>query len=516
MKTKTLVNFISLMVLSISLFAPLSLIGETTAKPKQSFEFEDYVNPLPFPKDRLPAPVFDAEPGFVDLYWRAWEIAWNHVKEQEGVPQSPYMDEAFWKDTIWIWDTCFMVHFCKYGNGVFPGVESFENFYQIMHGEHPSALFIQHPDNPPLFAWIEDGYYQFTGDQERVRNVMEQELLTTHYRYFEENVPGTLYDYAGRATLVKRLPLGYLWDGDPSGMDNTPRGGEKKDTMLWLDALAQQALSAKHIAAMAESIGDEVTADTFKDKFEELKELANTYYWDEEDQFYYDISSEPPHRRIKVKTPASYWMLLAGIASPEQARAMAEHAADPKVFGGDIPWPSVSFDDPEFQEKGMYWRGGVWLPTAYMATKALEAYGYHELANQHAYHLIKHMLDTYNHFEPHTIWECYNPTEPLPAKAKKNEEWVRPNFCGWSALGPISMFIENVLGFHKIDGVNRQIHWNLQSETRTGIKNLVFSDITTSIVAEAGRIQVTASADYTLIVNGNDFAVIAGENEFSL
>ena len=82
-----------------------SIFTACSSRPNQRMEFEDYVNPLPFPKDKLPQPVFDKEPGFIDLYWKAWEIAWNHVKVQKGFPQSPYMDEAFWKKTIWPWDS---------------------------------------------------------------------------------------------------------------------------------------------------------------------------------------------------------------------------------------------------------------------------------------------------------------------------------------------------------------------------------------------------------------------------
>lgn len=62
-------------------------------------------------KSLLPQPVYSPEPGLVDLYWAAWDLAWGRVKHQDGIPQSPYMDENLWDDTIWIWDTEFMVLF---------------------------------------------------------------------------------------------------------------------------------------------------------------------------------------------------------------------------------------------------------------------------------------------------------------------------------------------------------------------------------------------------------------------
>lgn len=83
-------------------------------------------------KDRLPKPIYDADPRLVDFYYKAWEIAHTRIDEVPGIPAPRYMDEAHRSDRIWIWDTCFMVHFCKYCPEEFPGIESLENFYGVM------------------------------------------------------------------------------------------------------------------------------------------------------------------------------------------------------------------------------------------------------------------------------------------------------------------------------------------------------------------------------------------------
>lgn len=31
-------------------------------------------NSLPLPRHELPVPIFDAEPGFEDLYWETWQF----------------------------------------------------------------------------------------------------------------------------------------------------------------------------------------------------------------------------------------------------------------------------------------------------------------------------------------------------------------------------------------------------------------------------------------------------------
>ena len=46
-------------------------------------------------KSRVPVPVYDEEPELNGLYWKAWELAHDHLINLPGMPQTPYMDEAF-------------------------------------------------------------------------------------------------------------------------------------------------------------------------------------------------------------------------------------------------------------------------------------------------------------------------------------------------------------------------------------------------------------------------------------
>ena len=84
-------------------------------------------------KSYLPIPICEDHPEYGEFYEKAWELARDHVKEIDGMPQNPYMDEAFCATQLWIWDTCFMSLFCKFAGEVFPGVESFQNFYSVLY-----------------------------------------------------------------------------------------------------------------------------------------------------------------------------------------------------------------------------------------------------------------------------------------------------------------------------------------------------------------------------------------------
>ena len=135
----------------------------------------------------VPEIIYDERPDFVKLYCKAWELAAEHVKTIPGLPVSRYMDEGANPNLIWIWDTCFMVHFCKYAPDFFPGIQSLDNFYLPMHDNVKSVCKIHHTDNPPLFSWIEYEYYRFTGDKSRIRrNLVEKKYLQKHYDFLEK------------------------------------------------------------------------------------------------------------------------------------------------------------------------------------------------------------------------------------------------------------------------------------------------------------------------------------------
>ena len=499
-------------------------------------------------KSYIPRPVCEDFPQYGALYDRAFEIAHDHVKEIKGMPQSPYMDEGFCDTQIWIWDTCFMSLFCKFAPEVFPGVESFRNFYDVMyHGKElpsvipteyepfwtkatpgvPYGIQVHIADNPPLFAFAEYENALMHGNAAYVKELLyEKQSLQRHYNWIESlgdriRLPGVFLP-----TYLTHEACGYTWEGGSSGMDNTPRGrktapAEKErpnnPDMLWVDALCQQALSARCISKLFALVKDTEGAAEWNARYEEKKELLNRLYWDDKDCFYYDIDRND-HNFYKVMTVASYWALTAEAATKERAAAMAAHVEDPQTMGGDVPLLSLAKNDPDFSESGRYWRGALWLPTAYAALKGLASYGFHKQAQHAAHKILRHMLNTYLNYEPHTIWECYSPTTCTPATTTKGSGVVRPDFCGWSALGPISIYIEFVLGFHTVNAFTRTVEWEKPTEFsgEIGIRNLRFGDVVTDIVASGNVCHVTANAPYLLKINGKTYRIPTGESSFSL
>ena len=499
-------------------------------------------------KSFLPEPICADLPAYDILYEKAWKLAFEHIRSIEGMPHSPYMDEAFCDTQIWIWDTCFMSLFCKYAREIFPGVESLRNFYGVLYAGKalpsivpsenepdwtgalpgiPKSMEIHIADNPPLFAWAEYENALFHGDTDYIKKLLYEEcFLQKHYEWIENLKEKTNPPGVHAETCLIREENGYRWEGGRSGMDNTPRGktGEyaKKTRpnhpdLLWIDAICQQALSAKMIASLFAGIRDEKEYARWNARWEAKRELVNRLYWDEKDGFYYDIF-HTDNRFCKVMTVASYWAMTAQIASKEQALKMVAQAENKETLGGAVPLLSLARNDPDYKADGRYWRGSLWLPTAYAALKGFSAYGYHKEAHEAGKKILDHMLRTYQTYDPHTIWECYAPEAPEPSLTPNGNKRVRPDFCGWSALGPISIYIEHVLGFHSVNAFTKTVEWEIPKTFRKeiGIKNLRFADIRTDITAENGVCTVVSNRPYTLRINGKPYPVNIGKQQFMI
>ncbi len=448
-----------------------------------------------------------------ELYLRTWDIAAGRVRTgPEGMVSSPYLDENCYEDQIWIWDACFMVMFSKYAPEAYPGKETLENLYQPIHENIVPSLRIHLRDNPPLFAWVEHDNYIFTGDREQIKHVLlDKEYLQKHYIYFDTVSQGSVDTrispndiHRGVVKDEKSKLIGFTWTGGASGMDNTPRGRDAGgySKIMWVDAIAQQALSALYISRLYQSQGLREEAAEWKKTYNNTKKIINQYYWDKEDGFYYDVRIEDKSPS-RIKTPSSFWVMMAEIPTKAQAAKMVEYIQSNEFMGGKTPWVSLSRDDPDFNgATGDYWRGGVWLPHAYMGIKALEKYGYYELADKTAKEVVYKQLRTFYNHTPHTIWECYSPDKDLPSTEHGRQ--ARPDFCGWSALGPISLTIENILGFRSVNAIEKRVEWWLKPENgRHGITNLHIGDIDADIVYNDtnNSIEVRASDEFTLVVH---------------
>lgn len=443
----------------------------------------------------LPIPILDEHPGWLDLYNKTWEIAKTKVRhgtEDNGFVVS-YIDEGF-KENIFQWDTIFMMMFLRYGYNEFPSIISLDNFYRkqkdngyicrelcesngLDYWAYNSTVSI----NPPLFSWAEWEHYRITGDKDRLIQVLPN--LMKYFNWIKEN---------------RRWSNGLYWSSDfASGMDNSPRGAKENIDekshydLSWIDISSQQAINAKYISLIASELEMYKLSNQYTEEYNELKQLINEKMWCKTDGIYYDLDKYGEF--TEVKTIASFWPLLAGIANITQTQKLIQHLQNPQEFWRIHVFPSLSADHPSFKSDGGYWQGSIWAPTNYMVIKGLQYNGFEELATDAAENHIENIYQIYK--ETGTLWENYAPDMVKQGNPSKSD------FVGWTGCSPISLLIENIIGI-RTNASDDLIFWNLNLTEKHGIKNLRFGDNNVTLLCEK-REKHNSSANITIITDSD-------------
>ena len=443
-------------------------------------------------KSKLPQPVLTNNPELIDLYWRAWELAFDHYrKPPKGSPfVSNFIDEAF-SFSVFQWDTIFMIMFARYANSIFPAIQSLDNFYCRQYENGYICREIQEADgedyiyegrvntiNPPLFGWAEIESYKLTGDKSRFKIILPALEKYAEWLDINRKKPNTTHDL-------------YWQTGLGSGMDNTPRNGS-----AWVCMSSQMKMFYEHISFISKEIGEDVKADKYKTIAAKIGMRINKLMWNEEDGMYYDLDDNG--NQIKVKTIASFWPLLADLCDEHKAEKLMANLKDPDTFWRTIPFPSLAANDKDYKPYGDYWLGGVWAPTNLMVIKGLDKFsfndkhGYEHAFREFATNATMKYLEALSKIykETGTIWENCAPESymrGLPAK---------PDFVGWSGSGPIMLLIENILGI-QANAAKNEVVWYLNRIDEHGIKNLEFGETTASLICQK-RIAVNKKCELTI------------------
>ena len=482
-------------------------------------------------KEALPVPVLEGHKEWVELYDMAWEMAFHNVEYIEKHGWKPQLTCMPGVGIIWQWDSCFMTFITNYSNGTLSAFNNLDNLYRLRRecdGFMAMAYEIEreveaYPGriNPPLMAWAEWEYYVVTGDSSRFEKVLP--ALVGCYQFIEKN---------------RRRSCGLYWfeDSGSSGMDNSPRSGYPSENLdgsdvCFVDLACQQALSAKCLANIYTVLRDEKKSDFYRHEHQRICELINRFHWSEREGFYFDFFSRDSQKAkvkfINSKTAAAFWTLICGCAEGERKERMVTHLLDENEFYTRIPFASLSKDDPNYDKNGGYWLGGVWAPTNYIAIRGLAENGYPALAREAAIRYLSAMCNVAKDEVYGSIWECYAPEFFRPATTE-NGGIVRNDFVGWSGLAPITMLIENILGF-RFNVPENKVEFRLFPNQIGGLRNINFGDNRISVecekyVPEVGKsiLRVDAEKSFTLIVETNylweDSVIIVpeGKHEFRI
>jgi neutral trehalase len=199
------------------------------------------------------------------------------------------------------------------------------------------------------------------------------------------------------------------WMSAPhTGMDN-----QHERAGFWLDRFSEGVdlncylvRELRAFADLAAVIGKPDLAAAYGAKAEALAGRIRDLLWDKQDGFFYDLNArageDPMSRRagwasalnattgvrIRVKSVASFAVLWAGVATPEQARRMIyDHLFNAQEFWAAYPVPALARSERWYSrdyyptDLGCNWRAKTWIPTNYMIYRGLRGYGYRDLAS---------------------------------------------------------------------------------------------------------------------------------------
>jgi hypothetical protein len=499
-------------------------------------------------KEELPFPVFEENHVLVDLYWKAWELAYKNF--YEPAPNSGYVsqfiDAAFNKN-IFLWDSGFMTMFCNFAYPIVPGIGTLDNFYIKQHedgeicreinrttgldygewiNKEATTLFsrwgwggknginlvsyidreIPKPNpvltldalNHPILAWAELESYSLTGDITRLEKIYDP--LVMYYK-----------------SLKKYLCQGNgLYITDWASMDNSPRNVFLEGGGVGIDISSEMVLFAGNLSEIANLIGKKKDAKYFLKESKELSDKINKLMWDKDKKFYFDLTTD--NKKVYIKTVAAFWTLLAGVTSKEQALSLKEELENPKTFGRLHPVPTCSADAQGYDSLGGYWKGAVWAPTNTMVIRGLERYGYSDLAREIALKHLYAVAEIYK--KTGTIWENYQPD--VIEQGKFNGKYIKKDFVGWSGLAPILYFIEYGIGI-KANAAKNEIVWKINTDKKCGIEKFRFNGRMINLMAEPfseKRIKISILSDSSFKLKiiykdkKTDYKVKKGKKEF--
>lgn len=185
----------------------------------------------------------------------------------------------------------------------------------------------------------------------------------------------------------------------------------------------------RYLAEMADILGYNAEAATFRSKADKLADYINNCMFDSTSGFFYDIRIEDkplPNGCAgypiveRGKGPEGWSPLFNGAASQQHADAVVKVMKDPREFNTYVPLGTAALTNPAFGAD-IYWRGRVWVDQLYFGLKGMESYGYRADAVAMAQAFFNHadglMTDG-------PIRENYNPLTGMQQGA--------PNFS-WSA-----------------------------------------------------------------------------------
>lgn len=165
-----------------------------------------------------------------------------------------------------------------------------------------------------------------------------------------------------------------------SGLDNSPMYDDipfnkEKHCMELADVglTGLYIMDCNALADIADVLGRTEDAESLRKKADKFSKGLMTL-WDDETGIFLNKRTDTGEFSYRI-SPTNFYALYSSDVTKEQAeRMIKEHFYNPEEFWGEWIMPSISRNDPAYQEQ-FYWRGRIWAPMNFLVYLALRHHG---------------------------------------------------------------------------------------------------------------------------------------------
>lgn len=321
----------------------------------------------------------------------AWDTVYDPLHDRVISPVSRIWNTNWGGYVMFCWDSYFAAAMAAvdhkglaYANALAVTREGIASGF-VPNFVSPCGFHSRDRSQPPVGAFVALDIHRRHGDRWFLEALFEDLLAWNRWWPEHRDIDGLLawgsHPYepvvgnAGETNTVN-IRFGAALE---SGLDNAPMyDGTPFDPERHVLLLQDVGLNSLYVAdceALAEIaviLGRDAEASELRGRCERYR-TAMRGLWDEKTGLFLNRRTDTGAFEHRL-APTHFYPLLAGVATPEQARRMIDgHFFNPDEFWGEWVLPSCARNDPAYPEQD-YWRGRIWAPMNYLVYLGLRRY----------------------------------------------------------------------------------------------------------------------------------------------
>ena len=246
-----------------------------------------------------------------------------------------------------------------------------DTLLQLARGMRPDGKLPQflcstwarpHHAQPALLGWAAKRYAEAHPEDGEFASVMAQTLVKNNEWWLTQR--------------MTRHGLIYCPHGLETGQDDSPRfdGG----AVLAVDMNGYLFSQMEAAAYFLRRVKNEKEALVWERRAQAFGKRIKELLYNERKNLFFDADRDSA-RLLPTLSLSSFIPLWAGVPlSEDRKKDMIErYLLNEEFFFGQVPFPSVSYDDPTY-EHARWWRGPTWMPVAWLMLELLENEGFIE------------------------------------------------------------------------------------------------------------------------------------------